>query len=230
MVTGTTASVCDQIIMTGKAGSPQALASSPRNSVWPGKSEAGLVERRLGDRIGDDGAGLARRAPPRPRARSTRSSLRRCAATGRPGSASTGFSSGTTGRPLAKIAAASRGSVSTIGASKPMRLAMPERCAGAASDDRRARRQATSTPGGERQFRADPCRLAHRHRKRRLPVGQGMRSVRDGPEASEADVRLDVAQRPQNELEHQRLVADRRIVDHRPAGIDGIGGRRAEAG
>ena len=36
MVTGTTASVSDQIIMTGKAGAPQALASSPRYSVCPG--------------------------------------------------------------------------------------------------------------------------------------------------------------------------------------------------
>ena len=36
MVTGTTASISDQIIITGKAGAPQASASAPRYSVWPG--------------------------------------------------------------------------------------------------------------------------------------------------------------------------------------------------
>ena len=59
IVTGTTASSGDQIIITGSAGPPQARASSPRNSVWPGWRKAGVVQRLLGDGVGDDGAGLA---------------------------------------------------------------------------------------------------------------------------------------------------------------------------
>ena len=39
IVTGTTLSTRDQSIITGWAAPPQALASSPRNSVWPGKAK-----------------------------------------------------------------------------------------------------------------------------------------------------------------------------------------------
>ena len=221
MVTGTTASASDQIIITGNAGAPQALASSPRYSVCPGKAEAGFVEHGLGDRIGDDGA---RRAvmDRLDRARD-RFDRRRGVGRGSGGRARLrpGSSSGTTGRPRENAAAAPAGSVSMTGVATPARLAAAARTAGAARTKNGTppvrSRQAASASSGPIPA-GSPIVIA----SGALSPVFTAEAASQFRRCADADVRLDVAERAQHELEHQRLVACRRVIDDGAAGIFGV--------
>ncbi len=102
-----------------------------------------------------------------------------------------------------------------IGAVKPARLAAAARTPRRReNDERRAWR--SIAPGGERQFRADPRRVAHRHRQRQRVAGHGQGSeggVSPSWRRSEADVRPHVAERAQLELNQQRLGARRWVCN-----------------
>ena len=77
IVTGTTASSGDQIIITGFAGAPQRAREFAQEFGVAGMAESRVVKRLLGDRIGDHARARRRFAHSRQRARSIRGSLAR---------------------------------------------------------------------------------------------------------------------------------------------------------
>ena len=109
MVTGTTASSGDHSIMTGRRVSP--VASWTRRCQEFGVARFGKarsVEHVLGDRIGDDGRGVAGQDVA-DRAADRRNRRRRARPSGRPGSAVTAISRPTTGNADANASIAEAG-------------------------------------------------------------------------------------------------------------------------
>ena len=205
--------VSDQIIITGKAGAPQASASAPRYSVWPGYLKPGLVERGLGDRVGHHRAGLAvtnRFDRALDRFDRRRGVGRRWADRARP---RPGFSSATTGNAVREGGSGSRriGLDDRRCKARALRRRRPGRSGAGENEERerrasgRARRPAPAPgrcpPDRPSSSPAGPCRRSCSSSKGGFAVGR-----------SEADVCPDVAERAQRELNHQRLVARRRII------------------
>ncbi len=122
MVTGTTASVGDQSIITGCGTRPSRPASSARNSVWPGCLKPARYNTLLA--MGLVTTALARPDMTSPTAwrieASTASALE---PSGRPGAAVAGFPVATTGKALAKAAPASSAETSAKSACTPRCLA-----------------------------------------------------------------------------------------------------------
>ena len=228
MVTGTTASIGDQIIITGCDGAaPVTLRERAEKFGVAGKREAGGVERRLGDRVGDDRARLARLARSRPRARSIRSPRRAKAGSGAPASASARAASGTTGSARAKaprelVRARPRRSERQ----EPSRRAKASSARGSASAKNGAGAALARKPGAQHQFRADAGGIAHRQGERRrraarrwiaqtaVTAAHGRSWARAYCDAERA---ADFSERAQGELDEDRLIVDRRrgVTPHR---------------
>ena len=191
MVTGTTASAGDQIIITGCAGAaPIALGERAEELGVAGKLEAGVVERRLGDRIGDDGA---RRAGLH-QADGAFDRLDRRG--GEVGTRRAGSRVGAGGeRDDRQRAREGRGGL--VGRDFGDRRGKPSRRAKSRERDRVGENEegrgdgVACQPGAQREFGADPGGVAHRHgerralcdlnhhgsdKVRRLTVGQSCRS------------------------------------------------------
>ena len=228
MVTGTTARALDQIIITGKALTPQAAASAPRYSVWPGKRNPASYSVALA--IGFVTTARASPARTAETARSIDSIVAAAlAALGRPGCAATAFSSGTTGRAAPITEAARPGSVSTIGAGDPMRRATSARWAGDASTKNGASPAFRARPCGERQLGADPGRVAHGHRERRT-IRHGESSPVNAPGRQMPIFALKSPSVRSTSSNISVWDCGRREIDERAAGVVRKRGRRGDAG
>ena len=168
MVTGTTASAATRSSSPAAPAPPQCARERAEKFGVAGKREAGVVERRLGDRVGDDRARLAGshvadraldrfdRRGARRRDRARRASRRRAR------------ERDDRQRAVERRRAPRRASTSRSGTSS---AEPPRQCAQRARD-RRARRTARRSPRArsqarKRQFRADAGGVAHRQRERR---------------------------------------------------------------
>ena len=233
IVIGTTASAGDQIIITGCAGAaPVALGERAEIFGVAGKLEAGVVERRLGDRIGDDGA---RAAPDSDVADGALDRLDRRGGEVGLGRARTRVGAArraaTTGSARANAAArlAGRDLGDRRGEAEPARQARRAR-PGRRATKNGAASGVAGEPGAQRQLGAD--------RRRDRPSSWRAAGVRDRSSAHErsadagrwrvagrADRAADFAQRAQRDLQQQR--SDRGPPAVCPLAIDGIAvGRR----
>ena len=171
MVTGTTASVSDQIIMTGKAGAPQAFRERAEVFRVPGIFEPRLIKHGLGDRVGHHSTRLALtdsfdRALDRfDRRRGVRWA----------GEAGRVFNRvfQRDDRQAFRERRSSAGQISLDDRGYETRAlgGGAQEARSRQDDERRAR--CSVAPGSQRQFRTDPGWVAHGHRQRRNVPGHG---------------------------------------------------------